>query len=59
MGFLRRGVNKGLVAVMGETVNRGAGYGLEISCTYHLHGSKSFIDKLKVLVDAICSNGHL
>ena len=37
--FLRRG---GLVEVTGAKVNRGAGYGLEIPCKYHLYGSKSF-----------------
>ena len=35
MGFLRRGVNKGLVEVMGATVNRGAGYGLPVRYVGH------------------------
>ena len=47
---LRRDVNKGLVKVKGAKVNHGAGYGLEILCTYHFYGSKSFIDKLNELV---------
>ena len=57
--FLRRGVNKGLVEVTGTKVNRGAGYGLEIPCKYHFYGSKSFIDKLKELVEALRSDGLL
>ena len=36
--FLKREVNKGLVEVTGEKVNRGAGYGLEIPRTYHFTG---------------------
>ena len=57
--FLRRGVNKGLVEVTGTKVNRGAGYGLEIPCKYHFYGSKSFIDKLKQVVEALRSDGLL
>ena len=57
--FLRRGVNKGLVKVTGTKVNRGAGYGLEIPCKYHFYGSKSFIDKLKQVVEALRSDGLL
>jgi hypothetical protein len=34
--FLRRDVNKGFAEVTGGNVNRGAGYGLEIPCTYRL-----------------------
>ena len=37
--FLRRSCNKGFVEVTGNRVNRGAGYGLEISCKYHFYGS--------------------
>ena len=32
--FLRREINKGVAVVEGDKVNRGAGYGLEIPCTY-------------------------
>ena len=38
--FLRREVNKGFVEVTGKKENRGAGYGLEIPCVYHLYGPK-------------------
>ena len=31
---------------------RGARYGLEIPCEYHLYGPKPYIDKMKKLVDS-------
>ena len=37
--FLKRSCNKGLVEVTGNRVIRGAGYGLEIPCKYHVYGS--------------------
>ena len=57
--FLRRDINKGLVGVTGPKINRGAGYGLEVPCTYHFYGPKSFIDKLKELVEALRTDGRL
>ena len=57
--FLRRDVNKGLVEVTGPKINGGAGYGLEVPCTYHFYGAKSFIDKLKELVEALRTDGRL
>ena len=57
--FLRRDVNKGLVEVTGTMVNRGAGHGLEIPCTYHFYGSKSFVDKLNELVAGLRRDGRL
>ena len=39
--LLRRDVNKGFVEVTGDRVNRGAGYGLEIPCSYRLYGPKA------------------
>ena len=36
--FLRRDVNKGFAEVAGDRVNHGAGYGLEVPCTYRLYG---------------------
>ena len=56
--FLRRDVNKGLVEVKDTKVNQGAGYGLEIPCTY-FYGSKSFIDKLNQLVEDLREEGRL
>ena len=41
--FLRRNCNKGFAEVSGEKLNRGAGYGLEIPCVYHLYGSQPYI----------------
>ena len=57
--FLRRGVSKGLVEVTGMKVNCGAGYKLEIPCTYHFYGLKLFIDKLKEFVEALYNDEHL
>ena len=48
--FLGRDTNSGFAKVVGEKVNRGAGYGLEIPCVYTLHGPKPHIEKLKELV---------
>ena len=36
--FLRRECNKGFAEVTGNCVNRGAGYGVEVSCIYRLYG---------------------
>ena len=38
---------------MGEKVNRGAGYGLEIPCVYRLYGPKVYIDRMKQLTDSL------
>ena len=57
--FLRREINKAFAEVIGGKVNRGAGYGLEIPCIYHLYGPKAYIDKLKELVDSLKASGLL
>ena len=36
--------------VTGDKVNRGAGYGLEIPCTYRLYGPKPYVDWMKDIV---------
>ena len=41
--FLRRDVNKRFAEVTGDKVNRSAGYGLEIPCTYGLYGPKPYV----------------
>ena len=41
--FLRRDTNSGFAKVVGDRVNRGAGYGLEIPCEYSLYGPKPYI----------------
>ena len=51
--FLKRDINKAFAKVDGEKVNRGAGYGLEIPCVYHLYGAKPYIDKMTELVDSL------
>ena len=45
--FLRRSVNKAFARVIGEKVNRGAGYGLEIQCVYQFYGPKPYVDKIR------------
>ncbi len=42
--FLMRAVNKGVVVITGEKVNRGAGMGLEVPCIYRFYGPKLYID---------------
>ena len=48
--FLARWSSKGTVEITGEKVNRGAGYGLEIPCIYHLYGPQEFIERLETLI---------
>ena len=55
--FLKRDINKAFAKVVGEKVNRGAGYGLEILCVYHLYGRKPYVDKMKELVDSLIASG--
>ena len=51
--FLKRDHGyKALAKVISEKDNRGARYGLEIPCEYHLYGPKPYIDKMKKLVDS-------
>ena len=57
--FLRRPSNKGLMEVKGSKVNRGAGYGLEIPCTYHFFGNSLYIEKLKTILDKVRADGQL
>ena len=45
--FLKRLTNSGKVTVMGKRVNRGAGYGLELSCEYLFYGDKVSCEWLK------------
>ncbi len=42
--FLGREFNKAFAVVVGDKVNRGAGYGLEIPCIYRLYGPKKYIN---------------
>lgn len=55
--FLKRDVNKAFAKVVGDKVNRGAGYGLEIPCIYSLYGPKAYIEKMKELVDSLVARG--
>jgi len=49
--FLKRETNKAFAKVLGDKVNRGAGYGLEIP--YSLYGPKPYAKKMKELVDLL------
>ena len=40
LNFLWREVSKAFAEVVGVTVNRGAGYGFEVSCKLRLYGAK-------------------
>ena len=55
--FMKHDVNKAFAKVIGKKVNRGAGYGLETLCEYHLCGPKPYIDKMKKLVDSLTTSG--
>ena len=60
--FLKRDINKAFAEVKSKPINRGAGFGLEISCVYYLYGvygPKIYIDKMKEIVDALSSDGLL
>ena len=55
--FFRRDTNSGFAKVVGNQVNRGTGYGLEIPFEYSLYGPKPYIDKLKELVASLEAKG--
>ena len=57
--FLRRDCNKGFVQVTGNKVNRGAGYGLEVPCTYRLYGPRPFIERITQIVQSLQERGRL
>ena len=48
--FHSPGTNSGFTKVIGDKVNRGARYGLEIPCVYSLYGPKPYTENLKKLV---------
>ena len=55
--FLRRDTNSGFAKVIGNKVNRGAGYRLEIPCEYSLYGLNPYIDKFNELVASLGAKG--
>ena len=55
--FLKRDTNKAFAKVVGDKVNREAGYGLEILYVYSLYGPKPYVEKLKELVDSLAAKG--
>ena len=57
--FLKRDTNKAFAKVIGERVNRGAAYGLEIPCIYSLYELKLCIEKMKELMESLIAKGLL
>ena len=57
--FLRRECNKGFVQVIGNNycVNRGAGYGMEVPCTYILYGPQEYVRRIQELVQSLADTG--
>ena len=48
--FLMREVNKCLIELTGEKINRGAGMGLELPCIYRLYGPRPYLDRLEAVI---------
>ena len=55
--FLMR-ENRVFAELSGAKLNRGAGYGLEVLCVYHLYGPNIYVDKMKALVESLLADGH-
>ena len=51
--FLRRDVNMAFAKVTGGKINRGADYGLEITCIYQFYGPREYINKMKEITDTL------
>ena len=49
--FLRRDSNKAFAEVTGDRVNSGAGYGMEIPCTYRFYGPEPYIRRMKEILE--------
>lgn len=47
--FLKRSFNKGTAEIIGEIVNHGAGYGLEVPCIYRPYGPKDYIKRTRAV----------
>ena len=50
--FLKRDFNKGTVKITGMRINRGAGLGLEVPCTYCLYGPAVYIQKAQEVIES-------
>ncbi len=57
--FLRRAYNTGFAEVTGPYMNRGAGYGLEVPCTYTFFGPDPYISKLQEILKHLQDKGLL
>ena len=40
-------------------MNRGAGYGLEIPCTYRLYGPPAYVNRMQEIVESLSVAGHI
>ena len=49
---LKRDFNKGTVEITGTRINRGAGLGLEVPCTYRLYGPAAYIQKAQEVIES-------
>ena len=54
IAFLARDFNKSVGEVISSRMNRGAGYGMEIPCTYRLCGCQRYIDRAKEAMQQQC-----
>ena len=50
--FLKRDFNKGTVEITGTRINRGAGLGLGVPCTYRLYGPAAYIQKAQEVIES-------
>ena len=57
--FLLREVNKGMVEIKGQPVNRGAGMGMGVPCVYHLFGPKKYLKRLEEVITNVFSSVKL
>ena len=51
--FLARSCNKGIAEIIGNKVNCGAGYGLEIPCVFCFYGASKYLERLQKLLNKI------
>ena len=51
--FLRWDCNKGFAEVIGNCVNQGAGYGMEVPCIYRLYGPTIYIQRFQQIIQSL------
>ncbi len=55
--FLNRDCNKIFVEITGTSINRGAGYGMEVPCIYRLYGPQKYVLRLKECIEKLQERG--